>query len=89
MEQSHPCSENDAQWFRDLVSHLILFRLHWFSQATPLSCHNPDVKRVPSPPGSVVYYSEGLREDVSVREVEAVGSRSAIYEVCAYGRLCR
>lgn len=32
MEQSNPRSENDAQWFRGLVSHLILLRLHWFSQ---------------------------------------------------------
>lgn len=72
MEQSNPCSENDAQWFRGLVSHLILLRLHRFSQGPPLSCHNPDVKRILSPPGSL-HYSEGLREDVFVWEVEAEG----------------
>lgn len=71
-EQSNPCSENDAQWFRGLVSHLILppcigsFRL--------LHCHNPDVKKVLSPPGSAMYVCIWVFErSQRVWELEAVG----------------
>lgn len=77
MEQSNPCNENDAQWFRGLLSHLILLPLHWFSQGTPLSFYNPDVKRVLSPPGSL-RYSKDLREDISVGEVESRGRRVSV-----------